>query len=301
MSDMKAAAPSAVNLASQIGEEDRFRDKLLRLAKENKVAVVSAAVILLFVLAAVFAPALTPYNPKQMDMMHRLSAPSAEHLLGTDEGGRDILTRMLYGARVSLLAGVLPTLMSMVLGAALGLIAGFAGGLTDDVIMRIADIMLAFPSTLLAMIIMYTLGGGLVNVFLTLSLVGWAGIARVVRSETLKLRSSVYVTAARSIGVPRGRIILRHILPNCVPTLIVLFTLNVPSAILTESSLSFLGLGIQPPDTSWGQMINMGRQYLYNAPWCSFAPCIAIMLIVLAFNFLGDGLRDVLDPHLQNQ
>ena len=208
---------------------------------------------------------------------------------------------MLYGARVSLLAGVLPTLMSMVLGAALGLIAGFAGGLTDDVIMRIADIMLAFPSTLLAMIIMYTLGGGLVNVFLTLSLVGWAGIARVVRSETLKLRSSVYVTAARSIGVPRGRIILRHILPNCVPTLIVLFTLNVPSAILTESSLSFLGLGIQPPDTSWGQMINMGRQYLYNAPWCSFAPCIAIMLIVLAFNFLGDGLRDVLDPHLQNQ
>ena len=202
---------------------------------------------------------------------------------------------------MSLLAGVLPTLMSMVLGAALGLIAGFAGGLTDDVIMRIADIMLAFPSTLLAMIIMYTLGGGLVNVFLTLSLVGWAGIARVVRSETLKLRSSVYVTAARSIGVPRGRIILRHILPNCVPTLIVLFTLNVPSAILTESSLSFLGLGIQPPDTSWGQMINMGRQYLYNAPWCSFAPCIAIMLIVLAFNFLGDGLRDVLDPHLQNQ
>ena len=151
------------------------------------------------------------------------------------------------------------------------------------------------------MIIMYTLGGGLVNVFLTLSLVGWAGIARVVRSETLKLRSSVYVTAARSIGVPRGRIILRHILPNCVPTLIVLFTLNVPSAILTESSLSFLGLGIQPPDTSWGQMINLGRQYLYNAPWCSFAPCIAIMLIVLAFNFLGDGLRDVLDPHLQNQ
>lgn len=301
MSDMKAAAPSAVNLASQIGEEDRFRDKLLRLAKENKVAVVSAAVILLFVLAAVIAPALTPYNSKQMDMMHRLSAPSAEHLLGTDEGGRDILTRMLYGARVSLLAGVLPTLMSMVLGAALGLIAGFAGGLTDDVIMRIADIMLAFPSTLLAMIIMYTLGGGLVNVFLTLSLVGWAGIARVVRSETLKLRSSVYVTAARSIGVPRGRIILRHILPNCVPTLIVLFTLNVPSAILTESSLSFLGLGIQPPDTSWGQMINMGRQYLYNAPWCSFAPCIAIMLIVLAFNFLGDGLRDVLDPHLQNQ
>ena len=277
------------------------KDKLLRLLRENKVAAFSAVLILIFVLAAVFAPLLTPYDPKQMDIMNRLSAPSAEHLLGTDEGGRDILTRMLYGSRVSLLAGVLPTLMSMILGAALGLISGFAGGIADEIIMRVADVMLAFPSTLLAMLIMYTLGGGLMNVFLTLSLVSWAGIARVVRSETLRLRGSVYVTAARSIGVPKARIILRHILPNCIPTLIVLFTLNVPSAILTESSLSFLGLGIQPPDTSWGLMINQGRQYLYNAPWCSFAPCIAIMLIVLAFNFLGDGLRDVLDPHLQNE
>ena len=277
------------------------KDKLLRLLRENKVAAFSAVLILIFVLAAVFAPFLTHYDPKQMDIMNRLSAPSAEHLLGTDEGGRDILTRMLYGSRVSLLAGVLPTLMSMILGAALGLISGFAGGIADEIIMRVADVMLAFPSTLLAMLIMYTLGGGLMNVFLTLSLVSWAGIARVVRSETLRLRGSVYVTAARSIGVPKARIILRHILPNCIPTLIVLFTLNVPSAILTESSLSFLGLGIQPPDTSWGLMINQGRQYLYNAPWCSFAPCIAIMLIVLAFNFLGDGLRDVLDPHLQNE
>ena len=277
------------------------KDKLLRLLRENKVAAFSAFLILIFVLAAVFAPFLAPYDPKQMDIMNRLSAPSAEHLLGTDEGGRDILARMLYGSRVSLLAGVLPTLMSMILGAALGLISGFAGGIADEIIMRIADVMLAFPSTLLAMLIMYTLGGGLMNVFLTLSLVSWAGIARVVRSETLRLRGSVYVTAARSIGVSKARIVLRHILPNCVPTLIVLFTLSVPSAILTESSLSFLGLGIQPPDTSWGLMINQGRQYLYNAPWCSFAPCIAIMLIVLAFNFLGDGLRDALDPHLQNQ
>ena len=277
------------------------KDRLLRLLRENKVAAFSAVLILIFVLAAVFAPFLAPYDPKQMDIMNRLSAPSAEHLLGTDEGGRDILTRMLYGSRVSLLAGVLPTLMSMILGAALGLISGFAGGIADEIIMRIADVMLALPSTLLAMLIMYTLGGGLMNVFLTLSLVSWAGIARVVRSETLRLRGSVYVTAARSIGVSKARIVLRHILPNCVPTLIVLFTLSVPSAILTESSLSFLGLGIQPPDTSWGLMINQGRQYLYNAPWCSFAPCIAIMLIVLAFNFLGDGLRDALDPHLQNQ
>lgn len=289
------------DLISQIGEEDGFRDKMMRMARENKLAVISIVVILLFMVAALLAPFLTPYTPRQMDLMHRLSPPSALHILGTDEGGRDIMTRMLYGARVSLLAGVLPTIMSMVIGTALGLLSGFAGGRTDTVIMRLADVMLAFPSTLLAMLIMYILGGGIINVFLTLSLVGWAGIARVVRSETLQLKNSLYVTAARSIGVSRPRIILRHILPNCIPTLIVLFTLNVPASILTESSLSFLGLGVQPPDTSWGQMINLGRQYLYSAPWLCFAPCAAIMLVVLAFNFLGDGLRDVLDPHLRNQ
>lgn len=288
-------------LASQIGEDYTFRDKMIRMVRENKLSAISIAVILLFVLASLLAPVLTPYDPAKMDMAHRLSGPSAAHLLGTDEGGRDILTRMLYGSRVSLLAGVLPTLMSMVTGTALGLIAGYAGGHADDVIMRIADIMLAFPSTLLAMLIMYTLGGGLFNVFLTLSLVSWAGIARVVRAETLSIKNSVFVTAARSIGVPGYRIILRHILPGCTPTLIVLFTLSVPSSILTESSLSFLGLGIQPPDSSWGLMINLGRQYLYTAPWLCFAPCAAIMLIVLAFNFLGDGLRDALDPHLTQE
>ena len=288
-------------MTNQIYEEDIVRTKIRRLASENKVAVIAAVVILLFVIAALLAPVLTPYSPKEMDMANRLSPPSPAHIFGTDEGGRDILTRMLYGSRVSLLAGVLPTLMSMVIGTALGLLSGFAGGKTDELIMRIADIMLAFPSTLLAMIIMYTLGGGLINVFLTLSLVGWAGIARVVRSEAMSLKNSAYVSAARLIGVSKFRIILRHILPNCTPTLIVLFTLNVPSSILTESSLSFLGLGIQPPDTSWGQMINMGRQYMYNAPWLCFVSCAAIMLIVLAFNFLGDGLRDVLDPHLQDR
>ncbi len=161
--------------------------------------------------------------------------------------------------------------------------------------------MLAFPSMLLAMVIMYMLGDGLINVFLTLALVNWASVARIVRSETLQLKKKEYVEAARVIGVSKAVIIFRHILPNCLPTLIVLFTLNVPSAILTESSLSFLGLGIQPPDASWGQMVNAGRQYFYNAPWLSLVPSAAIMLIVMAFNFLGDGLRDVLDPHQKKQ
>ena len=296
-----SAAASDEKLKSQIGEEERFGDLLLRMAKENKLAVISAVIILIFILGAIFAPFLTHYSFDEMDLMHRLAAPSREHLFGTDEGGRDIFTRMLYGSRVSLLVGVLPTLMSMVIGAILGVVAGFYGGKTDTVIMRIADIVLAFPSMLLAMVIMYTLGDGLINVFLTLALVNWASVARVVRSETLQIRKTEYVEAARVIGVSRAKILFRHILPNCLPTLIVLFTLNIPSAILTESSLSFLGLGIQPPSASWGLMVSAGRQYLYSAPWLSFVPSIAIMLIVLAFNFLGDGLRDVLDPHLKKQ
>ena len=182
-------------------------------------------------------------------------------------------------------------------GAVLGVISGYHGGWADALIMRLADIMLAFPSMLLAMVIMYMLGGGLINVFLTLALVNWASVARIVRSEVLALKETEYVEAARVIGVPERTIMFRHLLPNCLPTMIVLFTLNVPSAILTESSLSFLGLGIQEPRSSWGLMVNAGRQFLYNAPWLSLVPSIAIMLIVLAFNFLGDGLRDVLDPY----
>ena len=291
----------AAELESQIGEAQTFGTLMRRIARENRLAVFSFALILLFILAAAFAPLLTQYAPDEMDLMHRLAPPSAEHLLGTDEGGRDVLTRLLYGARVSLLIGIVPTLLSMVIGAALGIIAGTSDGIINTVIMRAADIMLAFPSILLAMVFMFMLGDGIGNVFLTLAVVNWASVARVVRAETLKLRQQEYVEAARVIGVRKNKILLRHILPNCIPTMIVLFTLNVPASILTESSLSFLGLGIQPPSASWGLMVNLGRQYLYNAPWLCFVPCVAIMLIVLAFNFLGDGLRDVLDPHLSRR
>ena len=288
-------------LESQIGEEERFRDLIRRMVRENRTAVISFFLIIIMILAALLAPLLTPYDENGMDLLHRLSAPSAEHLLGTDEGGRDVLTRLLFGARVSLLIGVVPALLSLILGAALGVIAGYKGGLTDAVIMRIADVMLAFPSMLLAMVMMYAFGGGIINVFLTLTLVNWANVARVVRAQTLKLRNSEFAEAARVIGVSGAAIMRRHILPNCLPTLLVLFTLNIPASILTESSLSFLGLGIQPPNASWGLMINTGRQYLYSAPWLCFVPGAAIMLIVLAFNFLGNGLLDVLDPRLKKQ
>ena len=290
-----------LRLESQIGEEEGFWDLIRRMARENKTAVISFAVIVLMILAASLAPFLTPYEENDMDLLHRLSPPSAEHLLGTDEGGRDVLTRLLYGARVSLLIGVVPAMLSLVLGSALGVLAGYRGGLTDAIIMRLADMTLAFPSMLLAMVIMYSLGGGIVDVFLTLTLVNWANVARVVRAQTLQLKSSEYVEAAQVIGVSRGTVMRRHILPNCLSTMLVLFTLNVPASILTESSLSFLGLGVQPPNASWGLMINVGRQYLYTAPWLCFAPGAAIMLIVLAFNFLGNGLLDVLDPRLKKQ
>ena len=290
-----------LRLESQIGEEEGFWDLIRRMARENKTAVISFAVIVLMILAASLAPFLTPYEENDMDLLHRLSPPSAEHLLGTDEGGRDVLTRLLYGARVSLLIGVVPALLSLVLGSALGVLAGYRGGLTDAIIMRLAYVTLAFPSMLLAMVIMYSLGGGIVDVFLTLTLVNWANVARVVRAQTLQLKSSEYVEAAQVIGVSRATVMRRHILPNCLSTMLVLFTLNVPASILTESSLSFLGLGVQPPNASWGLMINVGRQYLYTAPWLCFAPGAAIMLIVLAFNFLGNGLLDVLDPRLKKQ
>ena len=288
-------------LCAQLGEAETFASAVKRLWRENKLAAASAIVILLFILAAILAPVLTPYTFNGMDLHNRLAPPSRAHLLGTDEAGRDVLTRMLYGSRVSLLVGIVPTVISMLAGAILGIIAGYNGGRTDAVIMRIADVMLAFPSMFLAMAIMYTLGDGMINIFLALALVNWASVARIVRAETLKLKETEFVEAARSIGVGKLVIMLRHIFPNCAPSLIVLFTLNIPSAILSESSLSFLSIGIKPPQASWGLMVNAGRQFLYSQPWLSLSPSVAIMVVVLAFNFLGDGLRDVLDPHLKNQ
>lgn len=288
-------------LCAPLGEAETFASAVKRLWRENKLAAASAIVILLFILAAILAPVLTPYTFDSMDLHNRLTPPSRVHLLGTDEAGRDVLTRMLYGSRVSLLVGIVPTVISMLAGAILGIIAGYNGGRTDAVIMRIADVMLAFPSMFLAMAIMYTLGDGMINIFLALALVNWASVARIVRAETLKLKETEFVEAARSIGVGKLVIMLRHIFPNCAPSLIVLFTLNIPSAILSESSLSFLSIGIKPPQASWGLMVNAGRQFLYSQPWLSLSPSVAIMVVVLAFNFLGDGLRDVLDPHLKNQ
>lgn len=288
-------------LAAEIGESESAWDKFKYLCRNNKLAVASAAVILLIALAAIFAPLVAPYDPTEQDLMNRMQGMSLQHIFGTDQLGRDVLSRMIYGARISLCIGIFPTLISMILGTVLGLMSGYLGKTADFIIMRLADITMAFPSLLLAMVVMYTLGNGIVNIFLALTVVSWAGTARVVRSQTLSLREMEYVEAARSVGVGSFTTMFRHILPNCLPSLIVLFTLNIPGSILSESSLSFLGIGAQSPATSWGLMVSEGKDYLFTNPVIAIAPGVAILVLALAFNFLGDGVRDVLDPYTKQQ
>lgn len=267
--------------------------------RKNRLAMAGAAVVLLLFLMAVFAPWLTPYDPYAIDLEVMTEAPSWAHWLGTDQFGRDLLTRILYGTRISLVIGIVPTLLSMAIGTTLGLAGGFYGGKVDMVIMRLCDIVLAFPSLLLAMVVMYTLGATLVNIFIALAAVGWAGTARVVRSQVLSLKEKEFVEAARAVGVKNRVIMVRHILPNCLPALIVLFTLGIPGAILSEASLSFLGVGAQPPTPSWGLIVTSGKEFLFSAPWVAIAPGVFILLTVLAFNFMGDGFRDALDPYMK--
>jgi ABC-type dipeptide/oligopeptide/nickel transport system permease subunit len=266
----------------------------------NRMAVIGGVVVILILLAAIFAPLISPHDPYAVDLDKQFLDPSSQYPIGTDMYGRDVLSRIIYGSRISLLVGLVPTIVSMVIGIVLGIVAGYYGGKVDFLLMILADMVLAFPSLLLAMVVMYTLGASLLNIFIALSLVGWAGTARVVRAQTMSLKNKEFVEASRAIGTRDLVIMARHILPNCVPQLLVLFSLNIPGAILSEASLSFLGIGAQPPASSWGLMVSNGREYLFNAPWVAIAPGIAILVCVLAFNFLGDGLRDALDPYLKS-
>lgn len=277
---------------------DTLKTKLLNMCRENKVAAASAVILVVMALAIIFADKLTVYDPNAINLVERLMPPSKAHWCGTDDLGRDIFTRILYGGRVSLLVGVIPTTISMAIGIVLGMVSGYIRQL-DAVIMRLADIVLAFPSIVLAMVVMYTLGATTSNIFIALSMIGWAGTARIVRSQTLSLREQEFVEAARGMGVKKWTIMFRHILPNCLPSLIVLFTLNIPDAILSEANLSFLGVGTQPPDSSWGLMVSQSRTFAMSSPWMLIFPSLAILIMVLALNFLGDGLRDAVDPHMK--
>lgn len=287
------------DMEAELAEADTTLDKIKNMIKSNKLASFSLLLVILFGFCALFASFVAPYDPTLQDYTNIRAIPSLAHPLGTDELGRDVLSRIIYGSRISLVIGLVPTTISMVIGTVLGLMAGFLGGKTDFIIMRLADVMLAFPSLLLAMVVMYTLGASVLNIFIALSVVNWAGTARVVRAQTLSLKEKEFVEAAVSIGVKKSVIMLRHILPNCLPSLIVLFTMNIPGSILSESSLSFLGIGARPPQTSWGLMVVNGKQWLFSEPWIAIAPGVAILIIVLAFNFLGDGLRDAIDPYMK--
>jgi len=267
--------------------------------RRNRLAMVGLLFVILLALLAIFAPLVSPYNPYIVDLDQQLLQPSLHHWLGTDNFGRDVLTRIIYGARISLVVGVVPSFISLVIGTVMGILSGYVGGRTDFVVMRLADMMIAFPSLLLAMVVMYTLGANLFNIFIALALVGWAGIARVVRSQTLALKEKEFIEAARANGTTQSTVMAHHIFPNVVPTLIVLFSLSIPDAIMWESSLSFLGVGVQPPKSSWGLLVSAGEDYLFQAPMVAVAPGVAILLAVLAFNFVGDGLRDALDPSMK--
>jgi len=278
--------------------EGPLRD-IMDIFRRNRMAMAGLVIVLLLVISALFAPLLSPRDPYAMDLTRQLLSPSLRHLLGTDKFGRDLLSRIIYGTRISLVIGILPSIFSILIGAMLGIMSGYNGGTTDFIIMRCADVMLAFPSLILAMVVMYTLGPNLFNLFIAISLVGWAGPARVVRSQTLSLKEKEFVEAARAIGVKRHRIMLRHILPNCLPALIVLLSLSIPEAIMYEASLSFLGVGAQPPTPSWGLLVSRGKEHLFTAPWVAIIPGVAILITVMAFNFMGDGLRDALDPYMK--
>jgi peptide/nickel transport system permease protein len=259
---------------------------------------VGLAVVLVAVLAASFGPILTPYDPSSQDLSRRLEGPSFAHPFGLDELGRDILSRILSGARISLLVGLAVVSVSSVIGMLLGSIAGYLGGLVDDLISRVVDVLMAFPGILLAIALVAVLGPSLTNVVLALSIIGWVGYARLVRGQALRAREFDFVQAARALGAGLPRVVVRHILPTALPAVVVQATLGMAGAIIAEASLSFLGLGVQPPTPSWGTMLDAGRSHLFDAPHLTIFPGLAIATLVLGFNFLGDGLRDRVDPKL---
>ncbi len=295
-----ASATTSVN--SRIGLEIRPRSNLLRglrVLTRSRTALAGLVIILIFIFVALLADRLAPYDPNAVNLEQRFILPSVEHPFGTDNLGRDILSRVIVGSRVSLWVGVLTVGLAMIIGVPAGLVAGYRRGALDSVIMRLVDVFLAFPVIILAIAIVAVRGPGLVNVMLALTFVYWTTYARVTRGVTLVLREEDYVLAARSIGASSLRIMLRQILPNAISPLLVIASLGLGNAILAEAALSFLGLGIQPPQASWGSMLNFGMQFLRDAPFLSIFPGAAIFVTVLGFNLLGDGLRDALDPRLR--
>jgi peptide/nickel transport system permease protein len=300
-------APTTSNTSATLGAATPGRARAsaaLRLAGRllrDPVVCIAAAFLLVVVLCAIFAPLIAPYEPNEINAFSTLQAPSATHLLGTDENGRDVLSRVIYGSRVSLTVGVISVGIAVLVGVPLGLIAGYTGRAADSVIMRLMDAVLAFPSLILALAIVAILGQGINQVMIAIGITSIPVFARLVRAQTLSLKMLDFTIAARAMGAPSHRVLGRHILPNTLAPVIVQASLGMAFAILAEAGLSFLGVGIKPPTATWGGMLQKALRVIHQAPWLSIFPGVAIFLTVLALNLVGDALRDVLDPRLRGR
>lgn len=293
-----ATSLAQIHQARQSNTLKRFFKQFLRLIRNNIIGTIGAIIVLCLITVALLAPQIAPYDPIDQGAA-RFVSPGAIHWMGTDSLGRDIASRVIHGTRVSLYVGLISVSIALILGTSIGVSAGYIGGQVDNVLMRLVDMMLAFPGLVLAMLVVGLLGPNLTNTMIAVGLISTPTYARVARGSLLSIFSEPYIEAARAIGGTDMYIIRRHVLPNMMVPLIILATISLSIAILAESSLSFLGLGIQPPAPSWGGMLSKGRPYMEIAPWVAIFPGLAIMLAVLGFNFLGDGLRDALDPRLK--
>ncbi|PKN51034.1 MAG: peptide ABC transporter permease [Deltaproteobacteria bacterium HGW-Deltaproteobacteria-13] len=266
---------------------------------KNKLMLSGGGLVLLLLIVSLLAPWLAPYDPGQIDLTHVLASPSMNHLFGTDQLGRDVLSRMIWGARISLKVGFAATGVAVIIGAILGAVSGYYGGWIDSVIMRFVDIMLCFPTFFLILAVIAFLEPSIWNIMIIIGLTGWMGVTRLVRADFISLRERDFVLAARAIGAGDMRIIFLHILPNSMASILVAATLGIAGAILTESALSFLGIGVQPPTPSWGNILTAGKDNIDIAWWLSFYPGLAILITVVGYNLLGEGIRDLLDPRLK--
>ena len=266
---------------------------------KNKVAVVSALILISLIIICFIAPLITSYDPEKQALSERLLSPSLKHWWGTDQYGRDIFTRCVYGCRVSLSVGIISQLIATIIGYFMGVTAGYVGGKTDDAISFVMQVFSSFPFLLFAMALMYALGPGITNLYISLGLLSWASTAKLIRGQVMQLKGQEYIQACKVDGGSTLRIILKHLFPNCIPMLIVSITLGIPSAILSEASLSYLGLGVPSPKPSWGSMIAESQDFIRSNTYYSLFPGICIIVTVMAFNMMGDGLRDALDPKLR--
>lgn len=275
--------------------------QFMRAYSRQWLGMIGLALLALTVVSAIFAPWIAPYDPVKIDPIHLLERPSAKHLMGTDGLGRDVFSRLVYGARISLYSGFIVVSVSMLLGTAIGLVAGYAGGVIDGALMRCMDALLALPGLVVALAITARFGPRLTNAMIAIAVLSLPGAARIVRGQTLSLRERDFVLAERVLGAGAARVLFRHVLPNAIAPIIVLASLRVGGAVLVETGLSYLGIGVQPPTPSWGSMVNEGARFLERAPWIALGSGGAIFLTVLGANFMGDAVRDVLDPRLRGR